>query len=168
MGTYPSCFCCPQSYSNGQQDTINDNEMHVTFFKQPLFNQAVQINQDDDASLLEIMATYEQLIIRKSISTSFHCSSNIRSRSISADNKQQMNKESIKNAKHFKRRKLLYNRSLSANQLINNGSKQSHATYKPTSILKKRSYTQESQLQKRFKNNKVSFLPFILQCNTKI
>ncbi|CAD8135045.1 unnamed protein product [Paramecium octaurelia] len=167
MGSYPSCFCCPQSYSNGQQD-INDNETHVTFIKQPIFNQAVQINPDDDTSLLQIMATYEQLINRKSLSTSFHCSSNKRSRSISADNKQQMNKESIKNAKHSKKKKLMYCRSLSANQLINNGSKQQNTNYKPSSILKKRSYTQDSQLQKRFKNNKVSFLPFILQCNTKI
>ncbi|CAD8137598.1 unnamed protein product [Paramecium pentaurelia] len=167
MGSYPSCFCCPQSQSNVQQNKINDNEMHMTYIKQPLFNQVVQINPDDDTSLLQIMATYEELINRKSISTGYYCSSNKRSRSISADNKFSINKESLKNIKHLRRKKQQYYRSLSATQLINNGLKQQNSTYKPSSILKNRSNTQQSQFQKRFQKNKVSFLPFILQCNSK-
>ncbi|CAD8047409.1 unnamed protein product [Paramecium sonneborni] len=165
MGSYPSYCCCPQSYSNKeQQNKISNDELQLNQFKKPFFNQVVQINPEDDSPLLQIIATYEQLIKKKSISTSYNCSSNKRSRSISVDNKNQIHQESLVNTKHWKRKKMAYQRSLSASQFINSISKQGTA-YKPSSILKKRSNTQESQFQKKSKN-KVSFLPFILQCNT--
>ncbi|CAD8146373.1 unnamed protein product [Paramecium pentaurelia] len=162
MGSYPSCLCCPQSYSQGKQNTIIDNELHLTQFKQPLFNQVVQITPEDDSSLLQIMATYEQLVNRKSISTAYNCSSNNRSRSISVDFQ---NSGVLISKKHEKKKKEQYCRSFSASQFQNNSSKLS-TTQKPSSILKKRSNTQESQFQKKSKY-KVSFLPFILQCNSK-
>ncbi|CAD8139985.1 unnamed protein product [Paramecium octaurelia] len=162
MGSYPSCLCCPQSYSKGKENKITDNELHLTQFKQAVFNQAVQISPEDDSSLLQIMATYEQLVNKKSISTALNCSSKIRSRSISVDNKY---KGITISTKQQKKKKIQYGRSLSASQYINDSSKLS-TTQKPNSILKKRSHTQESQFQKKSKN-KVSFLPFILQCNSK-
>ncbi|CAK83267.1 unnamed protein product (macronuclear) [Paramecium tetraurelia] len=162
MGSYPSCFCCPQSYSKGKENIITDNEPHLTQFKQAVFNQAVQISPEDDSSLLQIMATYEQLVNRKSISTAQNGSSKIRSRSISVDNKY---KGIMISTKQQKKKKIQYGRSLSASQYISDSSKLS-TTQKLNSILKKRSNTQKSQFQKKSKN-KVSFLPFILQCNSK-
>ncbi|CAD8045766.1 unnamed protein product [Paramecium sonneborni] len=164
MGSYPSCFCCPKNSSKEQQNKLNDDELHLAQYKQPLFNQVVQINPEDDSSLLIIMATYEQLVNKKSISIVYSCSSNKISRSISFDHNNQRYQESLFNKDHRKIKKMSYYRSLSASQFTYNLSKQS-TTYKPSSILKKRSNTKVSQPQKQQKN-KVSFLPFILQCNT--